>query len=38
MLYRKSVGRSLHAKVMEEVGDVRHEARSLLQGLNADLH
>jgi hypothetical protein len=23
MLYRKSVGRSLHAKVMEEVNDVR---------------
>jgi hypothetical protein len=29
MLYRKSVGRSLHAKIMEEVHDVRTKTRRL---------
>lgn len=30
MLYRKSVGKSLHAKVMEEVRDVRNKDRFIL--------
>lgn len=37
MLYRKSVGRSLHAKLMEEVSNMRWKTPIYLPDIDADL-